>query len=149
MKHQSPEELQRAAIVHSEDQLPAMSRQERLERWAELLERDPGRKLQTLPGTEYQPLATRDKMRSSGSPVSVAFEDPVFRALGLMGDSYGEARRFFELSDRELHRIVCYCHHGAMITAGSAARFVRAAVGGGGEQSGLFARVRDAFNGSV
>jgi hypothetical protein len=146
MKHQSQEELQRAAIVHTDHPIRPMSRTERLDRWAELLERDPGRRLATLPGTEYQTAATRGKMRSLGSPLSVAAEDPVFRTEGLKDDSYGEAKRFFELTDRDLHRIVCYCHHGATITGASAARFVRAATGGQ-DQSGLFARMRDVFNG--
>ena len=146
MKHQSQEELQRAAIVYPDHTVRPMSRTERLERWAELLDRDTGRRLATLPGTEYQTAATRDRMRGLGSPLSVAAEDPVFRAEGLKDDSYGEAKRFFELTDRDLHRVVCYCHHGATITGASAARFVRAAMGGQ-DQQGLFARVRDVLSG--
>lgn len=146
MKHQSQEELQRAAIVHSEHTVRPLSRVERLERWAELLERDPGRRLATLPGTEYQTAEMRGKMRGLGSPLSVAAQDSVFRAEGLKDDSYGEAKRFFELTDHDLHRIVCYCHHGVTITGASAARFVRAAMGGQDEH-GLLARMRGAFTG--
>jgi hypothetical protein len=40
-------------------------------------------------------------------------------------DTYGEARRFFSLSDHDLHRIVCNCHHGASIKSSVAARIVR------------------------
>ena len=42
----------------------------------------------------------------------MAFNDPVLRAAGLRDDSYGEAKRFFELTDRQLHWLVCYCHYG-------------------------------------
>jgi hypothetical protein len=60
-------------------------------------------------------------MRSDGSPISVAFADPVLRAAGLENDSYGEAKRFFELTDRQLHKIICYCHFGATVNAATAA----------------------------
>jgi hypothetical protein len=142
MKHQTPEDLKRDAVV-----LPrVMTRNERLARWAELLEREPGRCLSSLPGTEYQPVETRRAMRSTGSPIAVALEDPILRAQGLGDDSYGEAKRFFEITDWQLHGIVCYCHHGATMTAGTAARHVRAAIDGPGPQ-GLFARVRDVIVG--
>jgi hypothetical protein len=107
-----------------------MARSERLARWAELLERDPARRLNSLTGTEYQPEDIRDRMRGNSSPVSVAFDDPVLRSAGLAGDTYGEAKRFFELTDRQLHDIVCYCHHGVTMTAGTAARHIRAAADG-------------------
>jgi len=48
-----------------------MTRSQRLQRWAELLEREPGRCLGTMHGTEYQPSETRAAMRSIGSPLSV------------------------------------------------------------------------------
>jgi len=38
---------------------------------------------------------------------SVAFNDPVLRVAGMKNDTYGEAKRFFELSDMQLHSIVC------------------------------------------
>ncbi len=38
-------------------------------------------------------------MRSDHSPVSVAFSDPVLRVAGLSDDTFGEAKRFFELED--------------------------------------------------
>ena len=80
-------------------------------------------------------------MRSIGSPLSVAFEDPVLRAEGLTSDTYGDAKRFFQLSDWQLHNIVCYCHHGVTMTAGTAARHVRA-VADGSRSRGLFALLR-------
>jgi hypothetical protein len=139
MKHQTFEQLQRAAVVHP-DQMPSpMPRRERLERWAELLDREPGRRLSTFPGTEWQGRAARDAIQMPGSPVSIAFRDPIFRAQGLTGETYGDARRFFELTDGQLHRIVCYCHHGETMTARTAARYVRAAISKSSSQrSGWF-----------
>jgi hypothetical protein len=144
MQHKTQEQLQRIAAVYPNEARPAMTRSERLERWAKLLDREPGRPLSTLSGTEYQPDDARDKMRSVGSPFSIAFEDPVLRAEGLVGDSYGDAKRFFELTDRQLHNIVCYCHHGTSMTAEVAARRVRAVIGGA-VTPGRFGMLREAI----
>jgi hypothetical protein len=84
-------------------------------------------------------------MRGDSSPISVAFEDPVLRATGLESDSYGEAKRFFELSDRQLHEIICYCHFGRTVNAATAARHIRAAITG--RQPSMFARLHGAFVG--
>ncbi|GLS36214.1 hypothetical protein GCM10010869_18030 [Mesorhizobium tianshanense] len=145
MKHQALEQLQIVAKVDQDYPRQAMSRSERLERWAELLERDPDRRLSTLLQTEYQPVRARAAMRGDSSPISVAFEDPVLRAAGLENDSYGEAKRFFELTDRQLHEVICYCHFGATVNAATAARHIRAALNG--RQPGMFARLREAFVG--
>ena len=84
-------------------------------------------------------------MRGDGSPISVAFEDPVLRAAGLENDSYGEAKRFFELTDRQLHKVICYCHFGATVNAATAAYHIRKALAG--RQRGMFARLREMFVG--
>lgn len=126
MEHRTLEHLERVAGVQADyARTPAMSRDERLKRWAELLEMRPDRRLRTLPGTEYQPWETRDTMQSAASPIAVAFDDPVLRAEGLKNDTYGEAKRFFDISDRQLHEIVCYCQYGGTMTAEAAARGVR------------------------
>ena len=83
-----------------------------------------------LAGTEYQPPAIRDTMRSPGSALSVAAEDPILSAEGLKDDTYGEAKRVFEMSDAQLHGVVCYCHVGAMMPASRAAHQVRGAIAG-------------------
>ncbi|MET0596986.1 MAG: hypothetical protein ABWZ57_03865 [Mesorhizobium sp.] len=139
MKHQTLEQLQTIAEVRSDTAEPVLGRDDRLRRWAELLERDPGRRLATLGGTEYQPVRIRDRMRAEASPLTVAFDDPLLRGQGLADDSYGEAKRFFEMSDWQLHRVVCYCHFGETVRAGAAARLVRAAV----EPRTLLGRLRD------
>lgn len=82
MKHQAIEQLQGVAEVKQDLPRRTLSRKERLQRWAELLERDPHRRLSTLHETEYQPARVRAAMRGDGSPISVAFED---RSSGLPG----------------------------------------------------------------
>ena len=136
MKHQTLDQLHAVAEVNTQ---PVMSRTQRLVRWAELLEREPSRLLTALAGTEYRALPERDVMRGDGSPIAVAFTDPILHDEGLKDDSYGEAKRFFELTDWQLHRIVCYCHFGETVRAGSAARCVRSAV----EPRTLLGRLRD------
>ncbi|TGQ33917.1 MULTISPECIES: hypothetical protein [unclassified Mesorhizobium] len=142
MKHQTLDQLHVVADVHAEATDLISSRSHRLERWAKLLEQNPDRRLEALTGTEYKPADIREKMRSAGSPITVAFEDPIFRAQGLKDDTYGEAKRFFELSDWQLHEIVCHCHVGAMLPARWAATRVRAAISG---KSGFFAWLRETF----
>lgn len=127
MKHQAFDELKKIADV-SVPHAPVMTRRERLERWANLLDREPDRRFGTFHQTEYMSSESRSAMRSLGSPISVAFADPLLRAEGLDGDSYGQAQRFFSLSDRQLHEIVCSCRHGTSMTAAAAARQVRAAI---------------------
>jgi hypothetical protein len=119
-----------------------MDRTQRLQRWAELLERQPARLLSALPGTEYYPSHERDLMRSFGSAITVAFEDPLLRREGLANDSYGEAKRFFELSDGQLHNVVCHCHVGETMHASRAALCVRSAIGG----MGFLASLRALFH---
>ncbi|MBP2234285.1 hypothetical protein J2Z31_000775 [Sinorhizobium kostiense] len=145
MKHHAIDELQIVAEVKQDFPRRALTRSERLERWAELLERNPQRRLSTLHETEYQPARVRATMRGDGTPISVAFEDPVLRTAGLENDSYGEAKRFFELSDEQLHKVICYCHFGATVSASTAARHIRAMLVE--KQPGLFARLRQIFLG--
>lgn len=113
MKHQTLDQVQAIAAVNADPTQLGMTRTQRLERWAELLKMHPCRTLTALEGTEHRPVAERDTMRAEGSPISVAFEDTALREEGLADDSYGEAKRFFELTDRQLHEVVCYCHVGA------------------------------------
>jgi len=145
MKHHALEQLQIVAKVDQDYPRQTMSRSERLERWAELLERNPDRRLATLHQTENQPAWARAAMREYGSPISVAFEDPVLRAAGLENDSYGEARRFFELTDGQLHEVICYCHFGATVNAATAAHHVRKMLAR--RQGGMFTRLREMFVG--
>jgi hypothetical protein len=102
-----------------------LSRQQRLQRWSELLAREPDRLLNTFPQTEYMDAEVRTSMRCANSALTVAFEDPVLREAGLTDDSYGTGKKFFELSDRHMHWILCYCHHGMSVRAGALVSVLR------------------------
>jgi len=108
----------KANISRNLPQAGLLSRQQRLRRWSELLAREPHRLLNTFPQTEYMDAQVRDSMRCAGSALTVAFEDPVLREAGLTDDSYGTAKRFFGLGDRQVHWILCYCHHGMSVRSG-------------------------------
>jgi hypothetical protein len=108
MEHRSFGDLQRLADVYSVR--PAESPYSvRLTRWADVLDEDGNRELRLFVGTEFS--EQRDAWRLDDSPLSVAFADPLLRAYGLVGDSYGAARHFFGVSNTTLHEIVCYCHY--------------------------------------
>jgi hypothetical protein len=130
MQHRTLEQLRRsAAIEHIATQhAEPMPQRQRLERWAYLLRQRPNRRLHSLPGTEFVPPERRNRMRHSNSPISVAFADPLLRAAGMRDDSYGEAKRFFGISDAQLHNIVCFCRSGEFISAAFAGYGVRAAI---------------------
>jgi hypothetical protein len=140
MKHQPLDDLRRVAVV-SDVPAPVRTRRERLIRWALVLERQHGGRLAALHGTEHQPAEVRAEIRASNSPISVAFEDPALNSAGLAGDRYGDAKKFFGLTDWQLHEIVCDCHHGPHVSANGAARGVNAAIGGA-EMLGWMLRLR-------
>lgn len=126
MKHHTLDQLQNIAQVVPRLSPEMTERRQRLERWAELLEAVRHRHLDTLYETEFQMLDERNALRSDYSPITVAFRDPVLHEAGLTDDTYGEAKRFFEISDEELHDVVCYCRFGTTVSAAAAARQVRA-----------------------
>jgi hypothetical protein len=127
MKLKTLEELKQVADVRPPLERDRMSKQKRLERWAEVLELAPQRELCSLYETEYTAQRRRYALRADNSPLTVAFQDPVLRAEGLQGDGYWDAINFFELSDDDLHCIVCSCHHGRTMTPTEVARRVCAA----------------------
>ena len=121
MERKTVSQLKRIAEIHG----PQMSKQQRLMRWADLLDRQADRILMSLIEVEYVPPQERAEVRVSNSALSVAFEDPVLRAEGLKSDKFGDAVKCFELSEEDVHRVVCYCHHGRQIDAGTVAGVVR------------------------
>lgn len=129
MKHQKLDELGVVAeIVPFEPR--RLTRRERLQRWAELLDRNPGR-LTALTRIEYLPLAERLDARADDSPLEVAYRDPVLREEGLASDRLGDVMTFFELSNNQAHRLFCDCHYaGSMTGAGLANRLRNIAKGG-------------------
>jgi hypothetical protein len=121
MERKTIGELAGVAEIHSAQ----MSKQQRLLRWADLLERQANRILNSLMEVEYAPPQARAEMQVDNSALSVAFEDPVLRAEGLKSDKFGDAANFFELSEDEAHWVVCYCHHGRQVDARTVAGVVR------------------------
>jgi len=124
MEHKTSADLQEIAdVTHPQ----SLSRDERLERWAVALETCGRSRLRTLSETEHKPASERAQMRADNSVISVAFEDPILRLAGMRDDTYGEARRFFELSDYQIHELLCDCHYGSSVAAQHAAWSVRKA----------------------
>jgi hypothetical protein len=103
-----------------------LAKHERLERWAMLLARYPERQLASVEEVEYGTVRQQQAKRADDSALSVAFADPVLREQGLESDRVGDAVRFFELSHWEIHQLVCSCHYGRTMEAGTAAVRVRA-----------------------
>ncbi len=131
MEHKTRDEIREVAnILPSCLQPRPLSKRERLELWAESLEREGGRRLRTLYQIEYAPPAERAAGRSDDSPLGVAFNHPGLRAAGLAGDTIGDATAFFGISESELHNILCFCHYGETMSADVAAARVRAAATG-------------------
>ena len=123
MKHQSLDDLAPIAeIVPFGLESKTMSRSERLGRWAAALERHEGR-LTPLQRVEVLPTEVRATARADGSPVEVAYRDPILRAEGLAGDRFGDAMEFFALTHSEAHHVLCDCHyHGTMTGKAVASR---------------------------
>ncbi|GJD52225.1 hypothetical protein OPKNFCMD_4987 [Methylobacterium crusticola] len=124
MEHQPLRQLRDIADV---GQVPALleGRRARLERWAEILEREPGRAFVTLEEIEFVPRRMRAAIRADNSPLAFAYADPLLRASGLQGDTFGDARSFFELSTGEAHHLLCSCVNGRHVKAGPTARRLR------------------------
>jgi len=104
---------------------PLMTWRERLERWAEVLDRDPERCLETLDEIECAGDVERLFMRANNSPLAVALEDPALIAAGLKSDRLGDALTFFAMSESEAHYIMCSCLYGWTTSAGAAAARIR------------------------
>lgn len=128
MEHKHLDQLRSVADV----QPRSMTRQERLQRWVELLERNPTRRLNSLGEIEYKPPAERALIRVDDSPLSVAFEDPVLKAEGLASDRLGDAMNFFELSDGQAHYALCSCLSGRTMESASFAQRLRNTTDGTG-----------------
>ena len=119
---------------------PPMTRQQRLRRWADILMRQGARPLEALRWVEFYAEPERRQLRRDGSPIAVAFADPVLRADGLAGDTLGDAQVFFGLSDEDAHRLLCDCHYNGTLTGRSAGRRIRAL-----SRPGLWGRLAQVF----
>ena len=115
MEHKPLSEMSHIADLKPTTRKPVLSKRERLDRWAELLERQP----------EWQPKSVRQAMRADNSALTVAFSDPVLRAEGLASDRFGDAVAFFQITEHEAHIVLCSCHGGEAMRAEESARRVR------------------------
>jgi hypothetical protein len=137
MEHKDLDYLRSVADV----QPKPLTRQERLERWIELLERDPRRRLNSLGEIEFKPPAERVLIREDNSPLTVAYDDPVLRADGLASDRLGDVMRYFALSDGQAHYALCSCLSGRTLESGSCAQRLRNVTGNAAWQSAVGAWV--------
>jgi hypothetical protein len=124
MEHKPLSELTHVADLKP-TRVPVMSKRERLDRWAELLEREPDRLLRTLDEIEWKPRAERRVMRADNSALTVAYSDPVLKTAGLPSDRFGDAVDFFQISEHDAHIVLCSCHGGESMRSDEAARRVR------------------------
>jgi hypothetical protein len=124
MEHRPLSELGHVADLKP-SQTVVLTKRERLDRWAELLEREPDRVLRTLDEIEWKPKAVRRALRADNSALTVAFNDPVLRTAGLLSDKFGDAVDFFQISEHDAHIVLCSCHGGESMRAEEAARRVR------------------------
>jgi hypothetical protein len=127
MEHRTLEEIKRVADVSPRDLARrTMSRRERLERWATVLENHGHGSLNALRRIEFLPEDERMLVRADNSPLSLAAQDPILAAEGLASDRLGDAINFFELRQEEAHYLLCDCHFHGSMTASNVAWRVRA-----------------------
>lgn len=124
MEHRTIGDLRQAARV-----VPIggsrMSRRDRLERWATLLMQHPEQPLKVLRRVEFIFHDERARLRGDGTPLAIAYADPVLRDEGLASDRFGDAVDFFDLSDRAAHYLLCDCHYQGTMTAARVAERIR------------------------
>ncbi|HEX9462713.1 MAG TPA: hypothetical protein VGB82_08935 [Alphaproteobacteria bacterium] len=118
-----------------------MTRAQRLERWAMLLEQDPQRRLTPLRRIEFLPEREWIGLRSDNSALIVAAEDAVLRDEGLKSDRLGDAMAFFDLSAHRAHYLLCDCNYQGRMTAGRVAGRLRS-MANGGSWGALWNRMR-------
>jgi hypothetical protein len=125
MQHQDLDQIRGTKSLDPLFARQKLSRSDRLNRWADLLEACGGQSLPALEDVEYVSPAARRTLRKDHSPLAVAFADAVFRADGLASDRLGDAMDYFGLSDRQAHWLLCDCHYGGRMTASEVAGRIR------------------------
>ncbi len=133
MEHKHLDQLRSVADV----QPKRLTRQERLQRWIDILESQPTRRLNSLGEIEYKTPAERALIREDNSPLTVAFEDPILRADGLASDRLGDVMKYFEISDGQAHYALCSCLSGRSMEASAFAQRLRNTTGNASWQSAV------------
>jgi hypothetical protein len=103
----------------------AMSRRDRLERWATVLENSESSNLTPFRDVEFLPPPARAILRAANSPLALAYEDPALRRAGLGSDRFGDGAAFFGLSRYQAHRVLCSCGYFGTMRAAEVARRIR------------------------
>ena len=141
MKHLSPNDIERSAEAIP---IGMMTRAERLERWARMLEQHVGPIL-ALNGIEYLRCKERRELKGDHAPMTIAFADPILRDQGLSGETLGETMDFFELSNQAVHELFCDCHHRGTMTGSGLAESLRE-IARPPETIGLWQRLSSIFS---
>jgi hypothetical protein len=131
MLHQGLDELRlKADVVPLKTERTRMTRGERLERWAVVLDQHHGPMMPFIRIESYS-WPERKNLRGDDTPVALAFRDPMLRADGLAGDTFGDACNYFELSNGQAHRLLCDCHYRGTMTGTKVAAHLRSVAKGG------------------
>ena len=135
MLHQDLDELRlKADVVPVQPERRPLTREERRERWARILDEHDGR-LAPFVRIEMYSRAARRNLRADDTPVALAYNDAILRADGLAGDTLGDACSYFELSGSQAHRLLCDCHYRGTMTGPKVAARLRSV-----DQGGMFQR---------
>jgi hypothetical protein len=114
MEHRTLEQFTKVARI-SRNPPHWMNRRRRLERFARLLEEHDG-PMRLFSEMECFRGKKRLALHQADSPVAIAFHNAEFRREGLNGASVGDAVRFFDLSPREAHHMLCDCGYSGVAT---------------------------------
>jgi len=106
MEHKGFDQLRSVANVASSGPRAVLTRRERLERWAWLVENRYGADFAPLPDDCEPPVDTRSRLRYPHSPMACAFADPLLRMQGLASDNLGDCIAFFGLSEDDALRVL-------------------------------------------
>jgi hypothetical protein len=128
MEHQTLDALRDKAVV-LDATIALSSKKALLLRWADLLAAKPHARAGLVHGFEFgserSAISKQEWYGNWRSPLHVAYADPALRAKGFVSGTYEEAIRFFSLTDREAHYLLCDCHYLPGATLGDVARRVR------------------------
>lgn len=128
MRHYNSSEMLLAAEATSWPKgISRMSRRERLERWATLLEVHGGR-LNALVRIEHLSSEEFQAYQRPNSPLTIAFNDPVLRREGLESERLGDVLDFFNMSDDDAHRLLCDCHYFGAMSGKAVASLIRSQI---------------------
>lgn len=88
---------------------PVMTRRDKLLRFAAIVRSHRGTPFGLYHNLEGYNPEQLNSIGLGGSAFEAAAADPILRDAGLTGASVGDAQRFFELSQHELHEFSCNC----------------------------------------